>query len=210
MARRFPFHLLNRLPPAGDHVPDAELLGRYTRGRDPAALELVVRRHADAVWAACRRVSRTPADAEDAFQATFLVLARKAGSVRGASAGGWLHRVAVNAALKLRASGGTPPGPRASGPPGSEAGRRPALQEMSPRSPEDLLEADELAAVVQEEVARLPERYRLPVVLCDLEGQTHAEAAAALGWPVGTVSGRLSRARGLLRDRLARRGYGAA
>ncbi|MBX9585254.1 MAG: sigma-70 family RNA polymerase sigma factor [Gemmataceae bacterium] len=199
MPRRFPFHLLGRLPPAGDHVPDAELLRRFVRDRDPVALELVVRRHADAVWAACRRVSRSAADAEDAFQATFLVLARKAGGVRGACAGGWLHRVAVNAALKLKASGGRQP-----------PDRFPHQGADAPRSPEEQVESDELAAVVQEELARLPERYRLPVVLCDLEGQTHAEAAKVLRWPVGSVSGRLSRARGLLRDRLARRGYGAA
>jgi RNA polymerase sigma factor (sigma-70 family) len=197
MPRRFPFHLLSRLPPAGDHVPDADLLRRFVRDRDPAALELVVRRHADAVWAACRRVSRSEADAEDAFQATFLVLARKAGSVRGACAGGWLHRVAVNAALKVRVR--------------ERRGVSPTVEtEHRLADAPTLAEQDELAAVVQEELARLPDRYRLPVVLCDLEGQTHAEAAAALRWPVGSVSGRLSRARGLLRDRLARRGYGAA
>ena len=208
MPRRFPFHLLATLPPAGDHVPDAELLRRFARDRDPAALELVVRRHADAVWAACRRVSRSEADAEDAFQAAFLVLARKAASVRGACAGGWLHRVAVNAALKLRAAArreGEAPAE-----PGSDRRLGGSLALPETDDPPQVVESDELAAVVQEEVARLPDRYRLPVVLCDLEGQSHAEAARALRWPVGSVSGRLSRARGLLRDRLARRGYGAA
>jgi RNA polymerase sigma factor (sigma-70 family) len=190
MARRF-FHLLSAAAPAADHVPDADLLRRFAATRDAAAFELLVRRHADAVWAAAYRVLRHHADAEDAFQAAFLVLARKAGSVRGPSAGGWLHRVAVNAALKLRAS-------RACQRPGDTPD--PAVNTAG--SPE----SDELAAVVRQELARLPDRYRLPVVLCDLEGHTHADAAKALGWPVGSVSGRLSRAHALLRDRLARRG----
>src|SRR3954447_21495827 len=105
MARRFfLLRLLGAAAPPGDHVSDAELLRRFAASRDPAAFELLVRRHADAVWSAALRVLRHEADAEDAFQAAFLVLAKKAGSVRGDCAGGWLHRVAVNAALKLKAS----------------------------------------------------------------------------------------------------------
>src|SRR6266403_793132 len=100
MPRRFFFRLLAAATPAADHVPDAELLRRFAHNRDSAAFELLVRRHADAVWTACRRVLKCEADAEDAFQATFLVLLRKADSIRGACIGGWLHRVAVNAALK--------------------------------------------------------------------------------------------------------------
>lgn len=204
MPRRSFFRLLAAATPAGDHVPDADLLRRFARDRDAAAFELLVRRHADAVWAACRRVLRSEADADDAFQAAFLVLARKAGTVRGACAGGWLYRVAVNAALKLRAEARRAPTGRAPGvSPGIESEETPDLT-VGAR-----LEADELAAVVHEELARLPDRYRLPVVLCDLEGHTRAQAAAVLGWPAGTVAGRLSRAHALLRDRLARRGVTA-
>ena len=196
MPRRFPVRLFHAARPAADHVPDAELLSRYAHDRDSAAFELLVRRHADAVWAACARVLRNDADADDAFQAAFLVLARKAAAVRTPCVGGWLHRVAVNAALKLRAvrAGSV-----------SDGAKAPSL--TLPARTE--LERDETAAVVHEELARLPDRYRLPVVLCDLEGQTHAEAAKALNWPVGSVSGRLSRAHALLRTRLTRRGLAA-
>src|SRR5439155_9094191 len=152
MPRRF-FRLLNAAGPAGDHVPDAELLGRFAASRDSAAFELLVRRHADAVWAAGFRILRNEADADDAFQAAFLVLARKAGSIRGACVGGWLHRVAVNAALKLKASRERE---RPEFPP-----EQPPVAH-APGSPE----TDELAAVVHQELSRLPERYRLPVVLC--------------------------------------------
>ena len=185
---RYLIRLLGAIPPGGDVVPDAELLRRYATTRDAAAFELLVRRHANTVWAACARVLRNEADADDAFQTTFLVLAKKASAVRGECAGAWLHRVAVHAALKLKAK------PTRSVSDGVE------------RERPDRLEADDLAAV-HEELARLPERYRLPVVLCDLEGQSRTEAARVLGWPLGSVNGRLSRARDLLRDRLARRGF---
>ncbi|MDY3562889.1 sigma-70 family RNA polymerase sigma factor [Gemmata sp. JC673] len=192
MSRRLLFRLLTSAPPAADPVTDTDLLRRFAATGDTAALELVVRRHAGAVWAACRRVLPGEADAEDAFQATFLALIRNAKSIRAPSAGGWLHRVAVNAALKLRERSSRVPTaepqyldtlPTAAGP--SDAG---------------------LAAAVHEELERLPERERLPLVLCDLEGLSHADAAQALGWPVGTVSGRLSRARAKLRARFERRG----
>ena len=193
MSRRLLFRLLASAPRATDHVPDAELLRRFVASDDAAAFELVVRRHADAVWATCRRVLRTEADADDAFQATFLALIRKARAVRTPSAGGWLHRVAVRTALHLRAQIGR----------ARPLGEGHSITAPAPAAPEP---DAELAAVVHEELARLPERERLPVVLCDLEGLSHADAAAALGWPVGTVSGRLSRARAKLRDRLTRRG----
>lgn len=195
MPRRFFFRLFSAAVPAGDHATDDELLRRFAAEQDSAAFELLIRRHADTVWTACRGVLGSEADAEDAFQATFLVLARKARTIRSASVGGWLHRVAVNAALKLR-----------------ERLKRVAsvtaeqLATLPARAPQP---DSELAALVQEELALLPERYRLPVVLCELEGHTHAEAAQVLGWPVGSVSSRLSRARALLRNRLARRGINA-
>jgi RNA polymerase sigma factor (sigma-70 family) len=169
-------------------VSDADLLRRFAAVRDEAAFELLVRRHADLVWKVCRRVLRQEADAEDAFQATFVALARKAGSVRGACVAGWLHRVALHAALKFRAKAA-----------------RSATAEL-PDVPAPVGPDPALAVAVHEELGRLSDRYRLPVLLCDLEGHTHAEAAKVLGWPVGTVSGRLSRGRDRLRTRLERRG----
>jgi RNA polymerase sigma factor (sigma-70 family) len=174
-------------------VTDAELARRYAAGRDEAAFELLVRRHAELVWAACRRVlPRDHQAAEDAFQATFLALARRCGSVRSACAAGWLYRVAVRAALRLRA-------------------RAPVLAAADRPGPEGDADAvGDAGAVVHQELAALADKYRLPVLLCDLEGLTHAAAADRLGWPVGTVSGRLSVARGLLRTRLVRRGVAPA
>ncbi len=198
MASRFLFWLLKAARPPGDRVPDSELLERFAANRDSAAFELLLHRHANAVWAACRRILLDDADAEDAFQATFVVLMRKADSIRKPCVGGWLHRVAVNAALKLKASRR-----RESAVLESLAGQ------SAGQSSEQHAERAELASLLQQELARLPERYRLPVVLCDLEGHTHAEAAVVLSWPVGSVSGRLSRAHALLRDRLTRRGVAA-
>jgi RNA polymerase sigma factor (sigma-70 family) len=193
MPRRLLLRLLASAPSATDHVPDAELLRRFATANDAAAFELVVRRHADAVWATCRQMLACDADAEDAFQATFLVLIRKAKAIRASCVGGWLHRVAVNAALKLRRRNA-----RASTAEPQHLDAIPTLPAVVPDP--------ERVTIVHEELARLPERERLPVVLCDLEGLSHAEAARVLGWPMGTVSGRLSRARAKLRDRLTRRG----
>ena len=200
MASRFLFWLLKAARPPGDRVPDSELLERFAINRDSAAFELILHRHANAVWAACRRILRNDADAEDAFQATFVVLMRRADSIRKPCVGGWLHRVAVNAALKRKASRR-----RESAVLESFA----ELSQSAGQSSEQHVERAELASLLQQELARLPERYRLPVVLCDLEGHTHAEAAVVLSWPVGSVSGRLSRAHALLRDRLTRRGVAA-
>jgi RNA polymerase sigma factor (sigma-70 family) len=180
-------------------VPDAELLARYARGGDQAAFELLLWRHGPMVWGVCRRLLAHAQDAEDAFQAAFLALARKAGSVGGTSLGGWLYRVASRAALAARqarrraaraAHTSCPPRPEdAEDPAGAAAGR-------------------ELARLLDDEIARLPERFRLPFILCELGGRSRAEAAAELNCPVGTVESRLHRARARLRTRLKRRGLG--
>jgi len=185
-----PRHLLRFLfAAAPDGVPDADLLRRFAATRDEAAFELLVRRHADLVWKVCRGVLRHDADAEDAFQATFLALARRADAIRTPCAAGWLQRVAVHAALKQK----------------TKVAR---FRHADVSEPVEAVAThdSELAAVIHEELANLPEAFRLPVLLCDLEGHTHAEAAKQLGWPIGTVSGRLSRARDRLRERLTRRG----
>jgi RNA polymerase sigma factor (sigma-70 family) len=174
---------------------DGQLLGRYVSSRDEMAFELLVRRHGPMVLGVCRRLLPNPEDAEDAFQATFLVLARKAGSVRPQErVGPWLHGVAYLAARKARAA----------------ATRRRAREKQVRVLPQPATIADglwdDLAPLLDQEVGRLPEKYRLPVVLCDLEGKTRAEAARLLSWPEGTVAGRLVRARALLAKRLTRLG----
>ncbi|HEX4606890.1 MAG TPA: RNA polymerase sigma factor [Urbifossiella sp.] len=168
-------------------VADAELVRRFADDRDAAAFELLVRRHAATVWRVCRAASRNHHSAEDAFQAAFLALARKAGSLRTPSVIGWLSRVAYHAALKARR--GTPALPD-----GFDCPAAPAA------------EPDDTPAVVLAELDRLAEKYRLPLVLCHLNGLTQAEAAAALGWPVGTVATRVRRGCHALRRRLAARG----
>ena len=143
-------------------------------------------------------------DAEDAFQATFLVLARKGGSIRNRRVlAGWLHEVAYRMAVKARAS----------------AVRRRALERegvamlppaIEPDNQDQEAAWNELRPVLHAEVERLPDRYRIPVILSYLEGKTNEEVAELLEWPVGTVKGRLSRARDLLRSRLIRRGLSLA
>lgn len=173
-------------PPPG--VPDADLLRRYADTRDEAAFELLVRRHAAAVWRVCRAVASDRHSAEDAFQVTFLTLVRKGHAVRSRLAG-WLCRVAHRAALKARRR---TPEPLAFDP---------AFESALP---------DDTAAAVLAELDRLPDAERVPVLLCHLAGYTQAEAAAELGVPVGTVAARVSRACGKLRDRCARRGIAPA
>lgn len=186
-----PIHaLLRRLSPPDDPSSDAALLYRFVTHRDQTAFELLVWRHGGLVLGVCRRMLRDDHLAEDAFQATFLVLARRAGSVRGSLAG-WLHQVARRVCLKARK---TNPVPRQ---PGSE---RPAAD-----SPDPLLSA-ELRAVLDEEIARLPEKQRLAVLLCYLQGRTTDDAAKYLNIPHGTVLSRLDAARKRLRSTLTRRG----
>ncbi len=176
-------------------LTDDQLLARFVAQRDDAAFETLVERHGPMVLSVCRGMLKDPNDAQDAFQATFLVLVRKAGSIRaGVSLGSWLYRVAYNMAIAIN----------------SEAARRQRIErraaEMAnPIEREEAGGAD-LIPALYEEVNRLPEKYRLPVVLCHLEEMTHAQAAQQLGWTEGTVRGRVAKAREVLRRRLSRRG----
>jgi RNA polymerase sigma factor (sigma-70 family) len=180
-------------------LSDAELLARFAADRDPAAFEVLVWRHGAMVLGVCRRLLRRLCDVEDAFQAAFLTLVRKADSVRrGAALAGWLYQVAQRVALRLRA-GLARQGrmqPLAQDPPDRTAGEAPA--------------EEGLRAALDEEIGRLPEKYRLVVVFCYLEGRTTAEAARALGCPRGTVLGRLAWARRRLAARLRRLGLAPA
>ena len=182
-------------PAGGDLTADAELLGRWAVAADPDALGVIVRRHGGMVLGVCRRVLGHSPDADDAFQATFLVFVRKAGALaRPAEVAGWLHGVALRVARKARADRAR----RRE----REVGTVALADTPAPEPPED---TSDLRRVLDEELDRLPDKYRLPIVLCELEGRTLDEAARLLGWPKGTVAGRLSRGRDLLRQRLSRR-----
>ncbi len=174
---------------------DAALVSRYSAGGDDAAFTALWQRHAAMVWRVCRGALRHDQDAEDAFQATFAVLARKAASIRkGASVASWLHGVAYRVATRARRDGALR---RAREQAGARVRREAAPCEVALR---------EALALVDEEVSRLPERYRAAFVLCCLEGRSVPEAARALGTREGTVAATLCRARAQLRRRLARRG----
>jgi RNA polymerase sigma factor (sigma-70 family) len=189
-------HLRQLLGAAGDgEASDAQLLERFARDHDEAAFAELVRRHGPMVLRVCRRVLHDRHDAEDAFQAAFLVLARRAGSVRWRpSAAGWLFQVAYHLALKVHKRSGLI---RARELTGTDMMRTPA--------PADLTDGDE-RTILAEELGRLPDKYREPVVLCYLEGRSQAEAGGSLGCSVDTIKGRLRRGRALLRQRLRRRG----
>src|SRR5262245_48338280 len=175
-------------------APDAELLARFVHSRDEAAFAALVRRHGGLVWGACRRRLRDAHAAEDAFQTTFLALARHAASVRRPDAlGGWLHRVAVRCSAGFR-----PPRESMSPPPTDLPARGP--------EPVTAVAGRELERVIDAEIDRLPEPFRQAFVMCEVEQRTSSDAARALGCPVGTVESRLTRARERLRARLARRG----
>jgi len=176
---------------------DARLLGRYVERRDEAAFELLVWRHAGLVFGVCRRVLGDSHAAEDAFQATFLALARKARAIRrGESVAGWLHRVARRIASRARRAAARR----------ILVERRAAVGIAVTAAESDL---GDVRVVVDEEVDRLPERLRRAVVLCYLEGLTTEEAARRLGCPRGTVLSRLAAARERLRGRLTKRGLGS-
>jgi RNA polymerase sigma factor (sigma-70 family) len=182
-------------PGEGADLTDADLLRRFLDRKDPAAFEVLVWRHAALVLAACRRVLPRPADAEDAFQATFLVLLYKAGSIgKRQSLASWLYRVAFRTALRVQRS----------------AARRAAHERRAVTPAASEFPPPEVAAEVRptldEELSRLPEKYRAPLVLHYLQGLSKEETARQLGCPAGTVSSRLHRGQELLRRRLTRRG----
>jgi RNA polymerase sigma factor (sigma-70 family) len=199
MARGYAGEVLRRLdslfgPGTVAGLGEGPLLDRFVARGDgaEAAFEAIVARHGPMVWGVCRHALRDPNDAEDAFQATFLILARRAGAIRQRDRlGGWLHGVACRVSARAR----------------RDAARRPTrdASALTVEAPDET-ERRERIALLHEELARLPDKYRHPIVLCHLEGCTHDEAAARLGWPVGTVRGRLSRGRDRLRDQLSRRG----
>jgi RNA polymerase sigma factor (sigma-70 family) len=171
---------------------DGQLLERFLVHQDEAAFAALVRRHGPMVFGVCRRILGNDADSEDAFQATFLVLVRKAPSLTTRSIlGDWLHGVARYTALKAKAAATHRQAKE-------QAMARPDATAEEPRN--------DWLPLLDEELARLPEKYRLPIVLCDLEGKTRHEAAEQLGWPAGTVAGRLARARTMLAKALARHG----
>jgi RNA polymerase sigma factor (sigma-70 family) len=181
-----------RSPDAAD--TDARLLERFLRHRDEAAFESLVLRHGPLVLGVCRRVLRNEHDAEDAFQATFLVLVRKAASIhKRRTLGPWLYGVAHRTALEARRA---------------MARRRAKEAEAVPRAESSAEAGNDLREVLDRELAALPDRYREVVVLCDLQGKGRREVARELGCPEGTVASRLARGRSLLGKRLAR--YGLA
>jgi RNA polymerase sigma factor (sigma-70 family) len=177
---------------AGHRCSDADLLELFLERRDEAAFEALLRRHAPMVLGVCRRVLRHTQDAEDACQATFLVLARKAASLRSRNLlGNWLYGIALRTALKARAMNHK---------------RRAREREIGRRARPDMPadeSCEELLARLDTEIARLPEKYRVPVVFCELQGKSRKEVATLLGLPEGTLSSRLAYARKLLARRLA-------
>lgn len=181
------------LLPDGGGMTDGQLLGCFIADQDEDAFAALVRRHGPMVLATCRRVLHHAQDAEDAFQATFLVLARKASSLAQRDlVANWLYGVAYRAALQARAA-------------------RPVRERQVHAMPEPEVSDDvgrwtELQRLLDRELTRLPERLRVPVVLCDLQGRTRRDAARHLGIPEGTLSGRLTMARRTLARRLGKHG----
>ncbi len=178
-------------------LPDDQLLNRFARGEEGQsehAFAALVDRHGPMVLRTCQGILGDEHEAQDAFQTTFLVLARKSRMlwVRD-SLGPWLHRVACRAAMRAK----------------KEAGRRRMLESWAARRIRVERDGDsvEIQEIIHGELDRLPDRYRGPVVLCDLEGHTYEHAAQQLGCPIGTLRSRLARARSLLKDRLERRGF---
>jgi RNA polymerase sigma factor (sigma-70 family) len=189
--------LLTQAPPPGGRKPttDRDLLQRFANNHDEAAFAALVKRHGRMVLGVCRRVLGNATDADDACQAVFLVLARKAGSARWRpSVASWLYATARQVALNAR----TARSRRA-----KHEGRATPKPAANPLAE---ITGEELLAILDEELGKLPERYRAPVVLCCVEGLTRDEAAAQLGIPAATLKGQLERGRKRLHDALVRRG----
>jgi RNA polymerase sigma factor (sigma-70 family) len=186
---------LGRLVPIGDdNTTDAHLLGRFVAARDETAFAALFRRHGPMVLGVCRRMLINDADAEDAFQAAFFVLARRAASVvKRASLACWLYGVAYRTALEARARRWR------------RRARETPMEEM-PHPHVDAAEVQDWRPLLDEELGRLPEKYRTAVILADLEGRTRKQVAGLLRVPEGTVSSRLATARRMLAERLTRRG----
>ncbi|MFO0957968.1 MAG: sigma-70 family RNA polymerase sigma factor [Isosphaeraceae bacterium] len=175
-------------------LAEGQLLGRFADLGDPSAFEAIVSRHGPMVLSVCRQRLRDPNDADDAFQATFLILARKAGTLRDRDAlGPWLYGVAYRVARRARILA-------------DRRSRRFTVLDREPAANAGEV-LDQRLIALGEEIARLPENLRSPIVLCHLEGCTYREAADRLRWSEGTVRGRLARGRDRLKDRLSRRGF---
>jgi RNA polymerase sigma factor (sigma-70 family) len=179
----------------GGGLSDGQLLALFVKHRDGDAFEALLNRHGPMVMGVCRRVLLNYQDAEDAFQATFLIFARKAGAVNAQdSIAGWLYRVAYRTALEARA----------------RIARRSGKEQQVDHIPHPTIETDEsqreLLALLDKEIDRLPDKYRVPVVLCEIEGRSSKEVARLLGVPGGTLAWRLSQAKKMLAKRLARHG----
>src|SRR5262249_33793506 len=172
---------------------DAELLECYVARRDETVFEALVRRHGPMVLGVCRRILRNEADAEDAFQATFLVLVRKAGAIKCRSQlSNWLYGVAHNTALKARAM--------------IQKRRAKEREAGTAQNRDTSREVGQVEVMLDAKLSQLPDKYRVPIVLCEFEGKTIKEAAHQLGWPQGTVATRLARGRALLAKRLSKHG----
>jgi RNA polymerase sigma factor (sigma-70 family) len=181
-------------------LSDKQLLARFFQRREDAAFAALVERHGPLVYRVCRRVLSDTNDADDAFQATFLVLVRKGASLKQPERlASWLYGVASRTAQKLKVRAAVRSKYE------REAGDMPTTSNPENSKVENLT-LHELRVILDEEIGKMPEKYSLPLTLCYLEGKTNAQAATQLGWPEGSISRRLSKARELLRSRLARRG----
>jgi RNA polymerase sigma factor (sigma-70 family) len=192
-------HFRRTLLPDEAAITDVQLLDSFVRQRNADALTALVHRHGSMVWGVCRRLLRSEPDAEDAFQATFLVFVRKAATIQDKDKlANWIYGVARQTAVRARLA----------------ALKRDGRERLVPQVlevavPEHDSWAD-LLPVLDQELSRLPALYRVTVVLCDLEGKTRQEAARQLGCPEGTIASRLARARAMLAKRLARHGLGVS